>query len=339
MKHQKATHVQTAYLQNSELQTLKENWPGNKLIDGMFANGDELYQPAFVNVLKWKLAENPQKKEKAADDYTPPVKPDPDFFSSAEDALVWLGHASFLLRLNNFTFIIDPVFFDLPMLKRRTPLPFPTSQLQNLNYLLLSHGHRDHFDEKSIKVLFRQNPGLKALIPLRLGKLLQKMAPGMAYQEAGWYQQYNLPADTGIEIIYLPASHWHRRGLTDMNQVLWGSFLIRTPQKSIYFAGDSGYKDHFTEIKRFFGEPDFCLMPIGAYKPAFIMEKSHLNPGEAVQAFNDLGGRFFIPMHFGTFDLSDEPAGEPIRLMQQYAAAGKMNGQLLQPAIGEALPI
>ncbi|WP_223815835.1 MBL fold metallo-hydrolase [Adhaeribacter rhizoryzae] len=337
MKHQKETTVQAEYLQNPQLKTLKENWPGNKIINGMFANGDELYLPSFLNVLKWKLAENPQKKEKEADTYAPPVNENQDLFNSDKDALVWLGHATFLLRLNNFTFIIDPVFFDLPLLKRRTALPFPTSRLRNLDFLLLSHGHRDHFDEKSIKLVWQQNPGLQAMIPLRMGKLLNKMAPGLTYQEAGWYQQFTLPNEAGAEIIYLPAGHWHRRGLNDMNKVLWGSFLIRTPEKSIYFAGDSGYKEHFAEIQALLGAPDFCILPIGAYKPAFMMEQSHLNPGEAVQAFNDLGGRFLLPMHFGTFDLSDEPAGEPIRLLQQYAAAGKVNGQLITPAIGEVL--
>jgi L-ascorbate metabolism protein UlaG (beta-lactamase superfamily) len=292
-----------------------------------------------LNVIKWKLAENPQKKEKESDNYVPPVTDNPDFFGSTDDALVWLGHATFLMRLNGFTFIIDPVLFHLPLLKRRTPLPFKPEALRNIDYLLLSHGHRDHLDEKSIKLIFWQNPGIKALVPLQMGKLLTNMVPGLLYQEAGWYQQYTQPEETGVEIIYLPAAHWHRRGLTDMNEVLWGSFLIRTPVKQIYFAGDSAYKDHFEEIKELFGAPDFCIIPIGAYKPAFMMEQSHLNPREAVQAFTDLGGRYLVPMHFGTFDLSDEPAGEPVRLLQQYAAAGKINGQVIMPAIGEALLI
>lgn len=334
---QKTTEVQTEYLQNPELVTLKENWQGNKIINGMFANGEDLFLPSFLKVIKWKLAENPQKKEKETDAYIPPIKEVLDFFNSTEDVLVWLGHATFLIRLNNFTFITDPVFFDLPMIKRRTPLPFPLEKLTNVNYLLLSHGHRDHLDKKSVKLLWRQNPNLKAMIPLRMGKILNKIAPGLVNQEAGWYQQFTLPEESEVELIYLPASHWHRRGLNDMNKVLWGSFLLRTPEKTIYFGGDTGYKEHFSEIKDLFGPPDFCILPIGAYKPAFMMEESHLNPSEAVQAFNDLKGRYLLPMHFGTFDLSDEPASEPIRLMQQYAAAGRVNGKLITPAIGEAL--
>jgi L-ascorbate metabolism protein UlaG (beta-lactamase superfamily) len=333
----KPTVAQAEYLRNPQLKTIKDGWPGNKIIEGKFANGEDLYTPSFLNVIKWKLAGNPQKKEKESDNYVPAVTENSEFFSSKDDALVWLGHATFLIRLNGFTFFTDPVLFDLPLLKRKTPLPFSPETLNQIDYLLLSHGHRDHLDEKSLRLLLQQNPGLKAMVPLQMGKLLNNMVPGLVYQEAGWYQQYTLAEETGVEIIYLPAAHWHRRGLTDMNQVLWGSFLLRTPTKQIYFAGDSAYKDHFGEIKELFGAPDFCIIPIGAYKPAFMMEQSHLNPREAVQAFADLGGRFLVPMHFGTFDLSDEPAGEPVRLMQQYAAAGKINGQLILPAIGEAL--
>jgi L-ascorbate metabolism protein UlaG (beta-lactamase superfamily) len=180
---------------------------------------------------------------------------------------------------------------------------------------------------------------MQAMVPLQMSSLLKAAVPGLVVQEAGWYQQFTIAEETGVEIIYLPAAHWHQRGLNDMNKVLWGSFLLRTPHWQLYFAGDTAYKDHFKEINQLFGAPDICFIPIGAYKPAFMMDKSHLNPAEAVQAFNELGGKTFIPMHFGTFDLSDEPAGEPLRLLEQFAAAGQFQGTLRAPAIGEFIPL
>jgi len=123
-----------------------------------------------------------------------------------------------------------------------------------------------------------------------------------------------------------------------MNKILWGSFMLRTKDKLIFFAGDTAYNPaFFSEIKYLFGSPDICILPVGAYKPAFMMQGSHLNPAEAVQAFNELGGRMFIPMHYGTFDLSDEPAGEPVRLLEEYATAEKINGLLQMPTIGERI--
>jgi L-ascorbate metabolism protein UlaG (beta-lactamase superfamily) len=325
------------YVRNPNLKTIKPDWPGNKVIKGMFANGEALYVPKMWNVWKWKFSSNPQKEEKVRDDYRPQVISNPDLFHNTHDTLTWLGHASFLIRVQGITFLVDPVLFDLPLMKRRTPLPCPPEAFRNIDYLLLSHGHRDHLDARSLKLVFDQNPGLKAFGPLAMAPLVHQMAPGLPLQEAGWYQQFNLEKGQDLQLYYLPAAHWHRRGLSDMNKVLWGSFLIRTPRQLIFFAGDTALDHHFGEIRNLFGPPDNCILPVGAYKPAFMMQQSHLNPREAVQAFNELGGKTFIPMHYGTFDLSDEPAGEPVRLLQEMAAAGKINGQLVIPAIGQNL--
>jgi L-ascorbate metabolism protein UlaG (beta-lactamase superfamily) len=261
----------------------------------------------------------------------------PGLFQDTRDTIAWLGHATFLIRVKGLTFLVDPVLFDLPLMKRRSPLPCPPEVFHNIDYLLLSHGHRDHLDKQSIKLVFDQNPGLKAFGPLAMAPLVHKMVPGLPLQEAGWYQQFNLEKSQDLQLYFLPAAHWHRRGLSDMNKVLWGSFLIRTPEQTIFFAGDTALGPHFREIRDLFGPPDICILPVGAYKPAFLMQQSHLNPWEAIQAFHALGGKTFIPMHYGTFDLSDEPAGEPVRLLQEMAVDGKINGQLIIPAIGQNL--
>ena len=330
--------MKIAYLSNPDLKIIKPGWLGNKIVGDQFANGNELYQPSFLNVWKWKLSGNPQKAEKEKDTFTPPVKQDNTLFQTQEDGIVWLGHATFLFRVNGVNFLTDPVLFDLPFIKRRSALPCPPEKIKPIDYLLLSHGHRDHLDEKSLKLIFKQNPRLQALGSLKMDRLLKDMVPGMPMQEAGWFQQYNLEENTGVEVFYLPAAHWHRRGLNDMNKILWGSFMLRTKTKSIFFAGDTAYKpSFFADIKNLFGSPDICLLPVGAYKPAFMMQGSHINPAEAVQIFNELGSKTFIPMHYGTFDLSDEPASEPVRLLEEYAAAGKINGNLLIPTIGERI--
>lgn len=323
------------YLKNERLPVIKPDYKGNKLINNQFENVDTLYQPAFSDVLRWKFSQNPQREEKQADNYVPPVQEGNGFIHSSEDMIVWLGHASFLIRVNGLAFLIDPVLYDLPLIKRRVPLPCSPEELQNIDFLLLSHAHRDHLDEKSIKTVFRQNLGIKAILPLQAGKLLRGIERELPYQEAGWYQQYDLVPEA-IEVYFLPASHWHRRGLLDMNQVLWGSFLIKTGSVTIYFAGDTGLNSHFEEIEQLFGPIDICIMPVGAYRPSFLMQKSHLNPHEAVKAFNFLRGGTFIPMHYGTFDLSDEPPGEPVRLLQQIAGGGMLQ-DLRIPAIGEPI--
>ena len=331
--------AQPTYLRNEQLRTVKSGYPGNKLFGNQFANGEELYTPESSNVFRWKfLTENPQKEEKKADTWTPEVVNCSEFLAGREDGLVWLGHATFVLRTQGTTLLFDPLLFDSMFLKRRHLLPCRPEELANIDLLLLSHGHRDHLDEASIKLVARQNPGLRVLTSLRMAPLLRGMASSLQVQEAGWWQQYDLgSAAPGLEIYYLPAAHWHRRGLTDLNKVLWGSFLIRTQDKLIYFGGDSAYAGHFEDIERQFGPLDICLLGIGAYKPAFMMQLSHTNPHEAAKAANVLRAGHLVPMHYGTFDLSDEPASEPIRTMQDVAQGGMLRPDLHVPSVGEVL--
>jgi L-ascorbate metabolism protein UlaG (beta-lactamase superfamily) len=171
---------------------------------------------------------------------------------------------------------------------------------------MLSHGHFDHLDLATLRSL----KAGQVLAPLRLGDLVRRANPALGVQEAGWYQRFE--TGPGLEVTLLPAQHWHRRGLRDFNASLWGSFLVRFGGRSLFFAGDTGYNGHFREIREHAGPVDVALLPIGAYDPPFIMRPSHLDPEEALQAFQDLGAATLVPMHYGTFDLSDEPPGEPL---------------------------
>ncbi|MBK9793817.1 MAG: MBL fold metallo-hydrolase [Sphingobacteriales bacterium] len=105
----------------------------------------------------------------------------------------------------------------------------------------------------------------------------------------------------------------------------------------MYFAGDTGYAHHFKEINQHFEGFDICLMPVGAYKPKFVMEWAHTSPEEAVQGFHELNGKTFIPMHYGTFDLSDEPASEPVKILKDLKENKQLNGHLKILKVGEEL--
>lgn len=325
------------FRRNEALRTIRPGYAGNKLIGKEFCNGEVLFEPKLSTVIRWQLTANPQKEEKKLDTWVPNVVPCAEAFFSNEDMLVWLGHACFLLRVKGVSLLFDPVLFSSIGLRHRHPLPCRPEDVRNIDYLLLSHGHRDHLDERSVKLLAQQNPQMQALSSLNMTSLLRGIAPTMSVQEAGWWQQYDLGPTAPFEIYYLPASHWHRRGLFDLNQVLWGSFLIKTDDRLIYFAGDTSYGDHLEAIEQLFGPMDIVLMPIGAYKPPFMMHMSHVNPHEAAKASNVLRAGHLVPMHHGTFDLSDEPASEPLRVLTEVAAGGMLRGDLHAPAVGEVM--
>jgi N-acyl-phosphatidylethanolamine-hydrolysing phospholipase D len=66
-----------------------------------------------------------------------------------------------------------------------------------------------------------------------------------------------------------------------------------------------------------------AALPIGAYLPPSIMKLVHTTPEEAVQAFVDLDARTMLGMHWGTFDLAEEPLDEPpARMLAEIGRRG-----------------
>jgi L-ascorbate metabolism protein UlaG (beta-lactamase superfamily) len=282
---------------------------------GRFQNEEFPFNGSMSLLLKWQMQKNPQKLEKSNDKWRLNVPEQCDFLTTDKDVAVWLGHASFFIRVNGIRILIDPLFFDSRFLKRLSPLPALPESFIGLDYILISHDHRDHCDEKTIRFLAANNPDATWLSGLNMQQLLHSFTKSSKIQTAGWYQQY--VTDASMKITYMPSRHWGRRLFGDTNLRLWGGFVIQIAGKTIYFCGDSGYGSHFRKAGKIFPEIDFCLVGIGAYKPEFIMAQSHTSPADGFRAFQDTGAKFMIPMHYGTFDLSDEPIGDPLRVLKQ----------------------
>ena len=298
------------YLSNPKLKTIKKNYNGNLLRDGKFEN--LYYRPnnkGFLDVMRWRMSDNPIRdlKESKKDFRYPQIDNNPEL-NSKDDYIAWLGHATFLIQIGGKKIITDPVLFDIPFIKRLSLAPLHPSKITP-DYTLISHAHYDHLDGQTLEY-FNETT---ALIPLRFGKLMKDINPTIKIQEAGWFQKYDI--DENFEIFLLPAHHWHLRNGFDRDEILWGSFLIKTPTTSIYFAGDTAYSEHFKAINAVFGEIDYALMPVGAYSPRWFMKNSHIDPQDSIKAFTELNAKHFIPMHYGTYDLTDEPYDEPIELL------------------------
>lgn len=265
---------------------------------------------SFCDMLKWRFSSNPNKKIKENENYHLKVIENENILNSKEDYICWCGHATFLIQIDGKKILTDPCLTSPPMFKRLTKLPFKIEDIKP-DYLIVSHGHFDHLDSDTIKHF----KNTTALIPLNMTQTIKDINPKIKTQEAQWFQKYKLEED--FEITFLPAHHWHRRTLSDRDEVLWGSFLVKSKNKSIYFAGDSGYSKHFEDIGKLFASIDIAILPIGAYSPKWFMQSSHINPQEALKAYKDLNAKEFIPMHFGTFDLTDEPLGEPEQILRK----------------------
>ncbi len=326
------------YESNPELKFIKDGWKGNPIdSDCKFVNHEFPFKNDFNKVIKWKLSRNPQREEKENDTFRLKVQYAKEFLESKDDGMLWVGHASYLFRINGKLMISDPIFTTpISFMKRYSKLPFDPNELTNLDYILITHDHHDHLSKESIKLLVKNNPKVKVLTGLRLGKYIEDWLDGAEYQEAGWYQQYNIVSDD-IKITFMPTRHWSYSGFLQFNKRLWGAFHIQSNDVSIYYCSDSGWGSHFKEAGELFSTIDYAIIGVGAYKPEWFMGPVHTSPADALKATEQMKARNLIPTHFGTFDLSDEPIGEPYREVNRLHVHYTDKFDLINLYIGEFL--
>jgi N-acyl-phosphatidylethanolamine-hydrolysing phospholipase D len=233
--------------------------------------------------------------------------------NSSNPTATWIGHATLLVQMNGVNFLTDPTWSNTP-----SPVPLigpsryvkPGISLQDLppiDFVMISHNHYDHLDLPSLRKLAKLNANTVFFVPLGNGDLLRKNGLDNV-QELDWGDTASYK---NVTVHCLPTQHWSKRSITDTRKALWSSWAVAGATKRFYFAGDTGYFDGFKDIGEKLGPFDLAAVPIGAYEPNAMMKASHTNPEEAVQAAVDLQAKTAVAMHFGTFDLSDEPIGEP----------------------------
>jgi L-ascorbate metabolism protein UlaG (beta-lactamase superfamily) len=326
------------YIKNENLPTVKTNWKGTPVDEkDRFVNAEFPFLPKISDLLKWQTSGNPQKEEKQSDTARLEVRDPTEFLQNEQDGILWLGHAGFFVRLAGKSILIDAIFEKPPLVKIYVDVPSPIEKIRRVDYLLVSHDHRDHCDEETIRQITQKFPEAEILGGLGMEDIFSEWkTPSNRVQTAAWYQQFALP-DEQLKIFFLPVRHWSRRGLFDTNKRLWGAFVIQSQNQTIYFSGDSGYGSHYKEVGELFPKIDYFLIGIGAYKPVWFMKPNHNSPADALQGFIDSKAERLIPMHYGRFDLSDEPPGEPLRLLREKAQQVNISDKIKALNINESL--
>ncbi|RKN64197.1 MBL fold metallo-hydrolase [Paenibacillus ginsengarvi] len=259
-----------------------------------------------------------------------------------ETTITWIGHSTFLLQRAGLNIVTDPVWASrMGFAKRLTDPGLSISQLPEIDVILLSHGHYDHLHVSSLRAM----PGRpQLLVPEGLGGMMRRKG-FTTVTELPWWGSIVVG---GAVFHFVPAQHWTRRTLWDTNTSHWGGWIIEGAEDgrssaadkggSIYFAGDSGYFDGFKQIGERYGKLQYVLMPIGAYEPEWFMSMQHVTPEEAIQAFLDVKGEVFIPMHYGAFRLADDTADEALsRLHQEWRRLDLQADRLHTLLLGETL--
>lgn len=282
-------------------------------------------------MLRWQLGGRPR-----ATPFRPPlVENDGMRLRANRDrpTITWIGHATFLVQVGGVNVVTDPMFADsiAGFVRRSAPPGVAISQLPPVDVVLVSHNHRDHLDEDSVLLL---GPEVHYVVPLGMANWFRQRGLSRV-TELDWWESATVRARRGagqIQVTMVPAQHWSQRGLADRNLSLWGGYLFDCDGLRFYHAGDTGFPAAFDEIGRRFPGIDFAMIPIGAYEPRWFLAPQHIDPAQAVEAFRRIGAKTFVPMHWGTFRLSDEPMTEPPEAL--YRAMGRDANHILFLPIG-----
>ena len=133
--------------------------------------------------------------------------------------------------------------------------------------------------------------------------------------ELNWTEQATIGTD--LTITATPARHFSGRGITNRNQTLWSSFVIKGTKHNIFFGADSGWFPGFKEIGDMFGPFDLTMLEIGAYGDGW--PNIHMGPDNASNAHLALRGKLMMPIHWGTFNLALHAWREPIERLEGFA--------------------
>lgn len=221
-------------------------------------------------------------------------------------SILWIGHASVLIQIHDKVFLTDPVFVRTVGLvsTRVVEAGIDPTSLSRVDYILISHIHFDHLNYGSLRELPKDG---KLLIPFGGAQY----TPEFGFRETKELTPWQVLDDDGVRITAVPAQHFGGRYGFDM---LWNNgegyvgYVIQYNGKTVYFAGDTGYRDSlFLRIGERF-PIDVALLPIAPLEPREFMSRVHLDPQRAVQAFGELRAKLMIPIHHRTFSQGLEPS-------------------------------
>jgi L-ascorbate metabolism protein UlaG (beta-lactamase superfamily) len=265
------------------------------------------------------------------------AKPEPSEWSDARITAAWIGHATVLINFFGIKILTDPVLF--PRIGIRLPgftigpkrLIAPALRFHDLpqiDLIVLSHAHFDHFDLRTLhrfdevtRVITAPNTAdllsatrLRDIMELRWG---ETKVLNIAGQMKG-----------DIAINAFQVRHWGARKQRD-NYRGYNGYVIERNGRRILFSGDTAMTNTFAELSQH-GPVDLAIMSIGAYNPWI---QSHCTPEQAIEMATAAGARFIMPVHHQTFRLSFEPFREPIERFQ--AALSNTPQRIALREIGE----
>ncbi len=261
-----------------------------------------------------RLARDAQRRIQPA-----PVRPAPAKWSDNDLTVCWIGHTTVLINFYGIHILTDPTLGDRIGIpaglgtigpKRFIAPALCFEELPPIDVLLLSHAHMDHMDLPSLRRFapktFTFTVTAKATLDVLTGARVKHAC------ELAWNERVTFRCSRGeLQVEGVEVKHWGQRWPSEVPRGYNGCILKREG-KSILFGGDTARTPALAEV-RSHGPFELAIMPIGAYRPWIW---NHCTPEEAVEMANAARARYIVPVHHQTFQLSDEPALEPLQRLE-----------------------
>lgn len=225
--------------------------------------------------------------------------------------ITYVGHATVIVESSNIKFITDPLLVRRIARigpRRLVKFKFKKSMLKDLDFILISHGHFDHLDLRSLRMISKK-------IPVICHPSLKRLVRKSGHKRIIPLELWQSTRFRGVKITAVPAFHFSARPPFHFKKDYQG-YIVET-DRTTYFSGDTGMSGLFEEIGNKF-HIDICVLPIAAYHPPSF-RKTHLSPEDALEAMQAMNAKLLIPVHWGTFDLSWEDFREPPKRLMYYA--------------------
>ncbi|MCW3836584.1 MBL fold metallo-hydrolase [Sphingomonas canadensis] len=298
-------------------------------------DGDDMMPPGSRNsILLRQIAGDPTRPWWPDRVALTPARP-PARVTGGEMLATWIGHATMLVQADGINILTDPIWSDTAgpfgVGPRRVAEPgVRFDDLPRIDLVLVSHNHYDHLDLDTLRRLWQRD---RPLIVTSLGNDAILRSAGIEAQARDWGGE--VAVRPGISVAVTRNHHWGSRWFRDRNRALWSSFVVRLPHGNFFFAGDTGFGDgRWPAEAAALGPIRLAGIPIGAFRfeEGQMGTGSHIGPREAIRVWQGLGRPRAIPIHWGTFRLSQEGYWTPPRLLQAMLGCAGSAGRGFAPA-------
>jgi len=198
--------------------------------------------------------------------------------------LTFLGHATTLIEMDGVRLLTDPILRSRVAHLNHRHGPVEVAAAQNVDAVLISHLHFDHFDLPSLRLL---HPSTRLIVPRGAAKLLK------GFSRVEEVEMGDTITVGTVIITATYADHARQRHPFGPAADCLG-FLIQGRYR-LYFAGDT---DLFPEMKDLAPNLDVALLPVWGWGPT--LGKGHLTPQRAAEALTLLLPRLAVPIHWGS---------------------------------------